>query len=278
MPTVTQAKVDSKRFGPWALITGASSGIGREFARQIAASHINVVLVARRQALLDALGAQLSRDFGIRHRVVVADLSDEGFISGLADATRDLDIGLVISNAGSANPGRFTDKDRDELAMTLRLSALAHAELALHFGRRLAKRGAGGLLFVGAMGADTGAPFMAHDGGAKAYVQSLGLALHEEFKPRGVWVTVLPPGPTDTPVLAKFGLDPKTMSIKPMKVDQTVAEGLKALSANRPIIIPGRMNRLMRAILPATVIRSMMMKMFEKMPAIANQTPRLGTQ
>jgi short-subunit dehydrogenase len=268
-----QAKVDSKRFGPWALITGASSGIGREFARQIAASHINVVLVARRQALLDALGTELSRDFGVKHRVVVVDLSDAGFIFGLADATRDLDIGLIISNAGSANPGRFMDKEREELAMTLRLSALAHGELALHFGRKLAKRGSGGLLFVGALGADTGAPFMAHDGGAKAYVQSLGLALHEELKPRGVYVTVLPAGPTDTPVLAKFGLDPKAMSIKPMKVDQTVAEGLKALSGNRPIIIPGRMNRMMRAILPATVTRSMMMKMFEKMPAVANQRP-----
>jgi short-subunit dehydrogenase len=87
-----QARVDSKRCGPWALVTGASSGIGHEFARQIAASHINVVLVARRQALLDALGTELSRDFGVKHRVVVADLSDEGFIAGLADATRDLDI------------------------------------------------------------------------------------------------------------------------------------------------------------------------------------------
>ena len=273
-----QARVDSKRFGPWALITGASSGIGREFARQIAASHINVVLVARRQALLDALGTDLSRDFGVKHRVVVADLSDAGFIVGLADATRDLDVGLVISDAGTANPGRFMDKDREELAMTLRLSALAHSELALHFGRKLAKRGTGGFLFVGAMGADTGEPFMAHDAGARAYVQSLGLALHEEFKPRGVYVTVLAPGLTDTPVLAKFGLDPKTMPIKTMKVDQAVAEGLNALVVNRAIIIPGRMNRIMRAILPATVIRFMMMKMLEKMPAIANPRAQLERQ
>jgi uncharacterized protein len=272
-----QARVDRKRFGPWALITGASSGIGREFARQIAASHISVALVARRQALLEALGAELSRDFKVKHRVIVADLSQEGFIAGLAEATSDLDIGLVISNAGSANPGRFTDKDREELAMTLRLSALAHAELALCFGRKLVKRGTGGLLFVGAMGADTGAPFMAHDGGAKAYVQSLGLALHEEFKPRGVHVTVLPPGPTDTSVLAKFGLDAKTMSIKPLKVDQVVTEGLNALSANRAIIIPGRMNRIMRGILPASLTRSMLAKMFEKMPAITKPSSQPET-
>ena len=89
-------------------------------------------------------------------------------------------------------------------------------------------------------------------------------------------MTVLPPGLTDTPVLAKFGLDPKTIPIKPMKVDQAVAEGLNALGVNRAIIIPGRMNRIMRAILPATVTRYMMMKMFEKLPAIANSRSRPG--
>lgn len=265
-----QETLDRSRFGPWALVTGASSGIGREFARRIAASRIHVVILARRRSELDTLGAELFRDFQVEHRVVVADLSAEGFITDLAEATRDLEIGLVISNAGSANPGRFTNKEPKELARTLRLSALAHAELALHFGRRLTERGSGGMLFVGAMGADTGAPFMAHDGGAKAYVQSLGLALHEEWKSRGVYVTVLPPGLTDTPVLAKFGLDAKNMPMKPLKVDQVVREGLNALSANRALVIPGRMNRIMRRIIPASMTRSMLAKMFEKIPAIAN--------
>jgi short-subunit dehydrogenase len=238
---------------------------------------MNIVLVARRQELLEAFGAELSGKFKVQHRVVATDLSEEGFITGLADATSDLDIGLIVSNAGGANPGRFTDKDPAELARTLRLSALAHAELALHFGRKLIKRGRGGLLFVGAMGAETGAPFMAHDGGAKAYVQSLSLALHEEFKPRGVYVTVVAPGPTDTSVLAEFGFDPKTMPMKPLKATNVAAEGLKALSANRPIIIPGRLNRLMRWILPASFTRSMLAKMFAKLPVIANPKHRTGT-
>lgn len=272
------ATIDGKRFGPWALITGASSGIGREFAHQIAASRIHVALVARREPLLQEVGFECSKRFGVQHRVIAADLSEETFITKLAEATRDLDVGLVISNAGSANPGRFIGKERAELAMTLRVSALAHAEIAQHFGRKLIERGGGGIVFVGAMGAATGAPFMAHDGGAKAYVQSLGLALHEEFKPYGVYVTGLLPGPTDTPVLAKFGLDPKNMPIKPMQASQAVREGLKALSANRPIIIPGRMNRIMRAVLPAAVARSMMMKMFEKMPGIAKPLPQLGIE
>jgi uncharacterized protein len=262
-----------ERFGPWAVITGASSGIGREFARQIAASGINVALVARRGSELDQVGAECSGEFDVQHRVVVADLSVEGFIGHVAEATRDLDVGLVISNAGSANPGRFLAKESSELAMTLRLSALAHAEVARHFGRRLVERGRGGLAFVGAAGAENGAPFMAHDGGAKAYVRSLALALHEELKPSGVGVTAVLPGPTDTPVLARFGLDPKTMPLKPMLAGVVAREGLQAIAANRAEIVPGRMNRLMRAIVPAGVTRSMMMRMFSNMPELADPRP-----
>ena len=194
--SVMAAKLDRKRFGPWALVTGASSGIGHEFARHIAASGLNVVLVARREPELAAVAAGLSDEFGVQCRVFAADLS-KPFIDDLTEATKDLEIGLVVSNAGGANPGRFLDKHVDELISTLNLSALAHAEIALVFGRLLEDRGRGGLLFIGAMGADGGAPYMAHDGGAKAYVQSLGLALHEELKPKGVYVTVVPPGPTE---------------------------------------------------------------------------------
>jgi len=270
------ATLDKSRFGRWALITGASSGIGKEFARQLAGSGINVVLIARREKLLAEVAIEISQTYRVEHRVIVADLSVDRFIGELTTATQNIDIGLVISNAGSANPGRFTNKEPQELAMTLRLSALAHAELALHFGPRLIRRGRGGMVFVGAMGAETGAPFMAHDGGAKAYVQSLGLALHEEWKPQGVCVTVVSPGPTDTPVLAKFGLDASTMPMKPLRVGQVVTEGLNALAANRAILIPGRMNRMMKKILPSSLTRSMLAKMFAKMPSVTNPPPRQG--
>src|SRR5262245_31862551 len=139
-----KADIDGKKFGPWALITGASSGIGREFAHQIAASGIHVALVARREQRLQEVGLACSERFNVQHRVIAADLSEEGFMTRLAEATRDLDIGLVISNAGSANPGRFSNKEPGELAMTLRLSALAHAEIALHYGHNLIKRASGG--------------------------------------------------------------------------------------------------------------------------------------
>src|SRR5260221_8706079 len=98
-----KAVLDKERFGPWALVTGASSGIGREFARQIAASGINVVLVARREALLAELGRAISAECDVQCRALAMDLSEEGFIAGLASATDDIDIGLVVSNAGTGN-------------------------------------------------------------------------------------------------------------------------------------------------------------------------------
>ena len=98
-----KAALDKRQFGPWALVTGASSGIGKEFARRIAASGINVVLVARREALLAELGRAISQEFDVQYRALAMDLSQEGFIAGLADATDDIDIGLVVSNAASAS-------------------------------------------------------------------------------------------------------------------------------------------------------------------------------
>jgi len=99
-----KTNIDKKRFGPWALVTGASSGIGKEFVRQLAASGLNVALVARRETLLDEVGQGIAKDFNVEYRTVVADLSQEGFLDKLAKATNDLDIGLVVSNAGTGNP------------------------------------------------------------------------------------------------------------------------------------------------------------------------------
>src|SRR5260370_33047013 len=139
------------------------------------------------------------------------DLSQEGFVSKLAEDTKDLDIGLVVSNAGTANPGEFLKLDRQLLEETLRLNTMSHLEIAHYFGRKLAERRRGGLILVGAMGAENGIPGIANDGGAQAYVHSLGEALHYEIKPLGVYVTVLAAGVTNTPVLDKIGVEPKNM-------------------------------------------------------------------
>jgi hypothetical protein len=107
------------------------------------------------------------------------------------------------------------------------------------------------------MGAENGVPCMANDGAAKAYVHSLGEALHYEFKPLGVYVTVLAAGFTNTAVLEKFGLDPKTMPLQPMSVEQCVSEGLSGLLKNHSRVVPGRLNRILNALVPASLARKM---------------------
>src|SRR6267143_2943062 len=256
--------LDKERFGPWALVTGASSGIGREFARQIAASGINIVLAARREDSLKEVGAEFTKRYGVEHRVVVLDFSREDFIRQLASATDDLDIGLVLSNDGTGNPGQFLKQDRQLLQAALRLSTMAHLDITHHFGAKLAKRRRGGIMLAGAMGAENGVPCMANDGAAKAYVHSLGEALHYEFKPLGVYVTVLAAGFTNTEVLEKFGFDSQTMPMNPMSVEQCVSEGLNALRENRSRIVPGRLNRIMHALVPASLARKMEADMIDK--------------
>ena len=227
-------------FGPWALVTGASSGIGAEFARQLAGAGLNVVLAARRLPLLEEVGRDIAHRFGVETRSIPVDLSEELAVEELGAAVGDLDIGVVISNAGTGFPGGFLSQDHHELLNRFRLNALSQLNIAHHFGARLVKRGRGGLLLAGAMGAANGIPFMANDAGSKAFVQSFGESLHVELKRQGVHVTVLVVPPTDTPVLAKFGLDPATMPIKPMGVQQCVSEGLRALIRNRSLCLRAR--------------------------------------
>jgi uncharacterized protein len=272
------ATIDRARFGPWAVVTGASSGIGREFARQLAANGINVVLIARRQALLAEAGREFSTQYGVEHRVVALDLTEPGFLERIAGATDDLDIGLVVSNAGTAVPGEFLSHDLDALQAVMSLNATATLEVTHHFGGRLAQRGRGGMILVSAAGSRHGVPNMANDAATKAYVLALGQALHREFARHGVTVSVLLPGMTDTPTLDKLGFQPGTSPLKPMTVEQCVAEGLAALAANRATHIAGRLNRVSDRVIPARVTSMMMGRMFrqwaERRPA--RETESIG--
>ena len=261
--------INAHQFGPWAVVTGASSGIGRELAQQLAAAGINVVLVARRLATLQELGAALARRHGVDYRAVGVDLSNPAALASIAEATADLDVGLLVSNAGAALPGPLVESDLQAQFAVLRLNTAAHLGLTHHFAQRLARRGRGGILLVSALGAVNGVPYMAHTGATKAYVASLGAGLHVELARHGVHVTVLHPGPTRTPVMAELGLDPAKLPIPPMAPDDCAREALRALARNRARCIPGRINRVSAALVPPSWTRSMMARMLSR-PASVN--------
>lgn len=149
----------AEQYGPWAVVTGASSGIGAEFAWQLAAEGLNIVLVARRGELLRALSEELEHHHGIATRCVVVDLSEESSVDALSAKLQDLDVGLVVSNAGTGQPGRFLEQDHGEQLARFRLNALSHLNIAYAFGGRLARRNGGGIILGGALGAAQGIPF-----------------------------------------------------------------------------------------------------------------------
>lgn len=234
-------------YGSWAVVTGASSGIGLAFARRCAADGLNVVLAARSEDRLRALGRELS---GVDHRVVTVDLSHPTGAADLLAATADLDVGMLVSNAGDGRPGGFLDQEPDDLRRRLTLNALTHLDLAHAFGRRFVRRGNGAMVLVAALGAIHGLPNMAHESASKSYVLNLGEALHYELAASGVKVTVMLPGNVDTPIIDRFGVDRARLPISPMPAGKAVEQTVRALLSGQATIIPDRRMRVIARLTP----------------------------
>ncbi len=256
--------IDKGKYGPWAVITGASSGIGEGFARQLAADGLNLVLVARRLPLLEKIGESLAKEFGIQYLAVEADLAQESAIEKITNATENLDVGLLISNAGTGKVAKYLSLELAEIKSVNQLNAISHLSLTHHFGRIFLERGKGGVLLSGAMGATDGVPYMSSMAGSKALLLSLGKSLHYEFRNTGINITVLEISPTDTPVIPKLGFEKNKMPMKPLPVRQCVEEALLALVDNRVSIMPGRMYRIMNALVPGSIKRNMAGNLFKK--------------
>ncbi len=229
-----------ERYGPWAVVTGASSGIGGALARRLAADGLHLVLVARRRDLLHDLAAELSGRHGVDTRVVAADLAQPSGVDALVAATADLDVGLLVAAAGFGTSGPFLGADPDaELAM-LDVNCRAVLVHALHFGRRFAARGRGGLVLLGSIVGYQGVPRAAHYAATKAYVQALGEALHLELAPRGVDVLVSAPGP----VASGFAARADMRMGAAMRPDAVARATLDALG-RRGTVVPGALSKLL---------------------------------
>lgn len=258
--------IDKNKFGPWALVTGSSTGIGEGFAKHLAANGLNLVLVARRKDLLDKLAKTLINAHKIQCRIIEADLGKEETIQKIIEETTDLEIGLLISNAGSGSVGKFFDRTAEDLKERVQLNAISHLSLTHYFGKKMAERQKGGILLTGAMGAVEGLPYMANEAGTKGYIQSLGKSLHSEFKEYNIHITVLVTTPTETPVFHKLGF--AKMPIKPNSVAQCVRESLDALAKNKMLVYPGLKFRIMRALTPESISRELTGRLLKKFNGI----------
>ena len=158
-----------KKYGPWALVTGASGGIGSEFAKQIAAKKLNVVLVARREERLRSLAKTIRDQYNADVRIIVADLAASEGIETVKRSTDDLEIGLLVNNAGREDSGRFLNMPLENVVTTLDLNVRAPLQLTHHFAQKMADRDRGGIIFMSSIVAFQGVPFVANYAATKAY-------------------------------------------------------------------------------------------------------------
>ena len=238
--------------GKTALITGASSGIGEEMARQLAAVGCNLILVARRTERLDSLAAELA---SVTVDVITADLSDpqaaEAVYAQTQAAGRQVDI--LINNAGFGFQKPLLAVDQLGMVDVNVRSLLALTQL---FATPMAERGEGWILNVASVSAWFPIPGMATYAASKACVLHLSRALHEELKPAGIVVTALCPGGTRTEFssIARERMDPDLEKAM-MPVDVVARAGLEALASGKAVVVPGALYRIMVSlvrVLPAS--------------------------
>jgi short-subunit dehydrogenase len=228
-------------YGPWAIVTGASSGIGESFSHAVARRGLRPLLVARRSDELARVAREVEVATGIRCEIVEADLASPDFIQTVTKACQSLDVGLVLSNAGYNPPGDFEERSAEELCAVLDTNCRAPVLLAEAFVPALRKRGRGGFLITGSIEGFFGVPHSAVYAASKNFVQAFGEGLWGELQPEGLDVLVLAPGATDTPLIRSRNMQ----DLPGIMTSEAVAEfGLDHLGQG-PTAIPGKGNREM---------------------------------
>jgi short-subunit dehydrogenase len=223
----------AERYGRWAVVAGASEGVGASLARQLGERGVDVVLVARRQAALDEVAAQVES----RTRTLALDLGTPGADRALAAATADLDVGLLVYNAG-ADPhmSRFLDKPLDVWQAMLARNCTSVLGAAHHFAGRMVERGHGGIALVTSGAAWAGGSHLAVYGASKAFDLLLAESLWAELAPQGVDVLAMVLGATDTPALRRVaGSRLPAVLADPEQVARDLLENLR----NGPTFPPG---------------------------------------
>ena len=236
-----------ERYGPWALVTGASAGIGAEFARQLSEKGLNLVVVARRRQRLEDLARDLESRNKVQVRIVTVDLSQSDFLPTILSVTNSIEIGLLVNNAGFGLAGHLIEHELEKELQLLDVNCRAPLVLTHVFGRQMAQRKRGGIIFVSSVSAYIATPFEASYAASKVYELFLAESLGYEFKKKGVDMLALCPGSTDTEFHEIAGSRP----VAAMAVEPVVRLALKKLGKTS-VAIPGWHNRLLVYLLKFT--------------------------
>ena len=227
------------RYGKWAVVAGASEGLGEAFAAALAARGMNVVLVARRGRILEDVGERLAAEHGIEVRCLELDLADSGFPGALKDATDDLELGVLVYNAASVPMGPFLDHDADAIEAAVDVNVRGPLRLVRALAPAMKKRGRGAVVLMSSLSGLQGSPHIAVYAASKAFNTIFAEGLWYELTPHGIDVAACVSGAVPTPgYQARFGREVPGM----LSADEAVRQTLAALGTG-PRIVPGRINR-----------------------------------
>jgi len=230
-----------KKYGDWALVTGASSGIGEEFARVLASEHINLILTARRIEKLNTLADTLQKEYPVNIITVKADLSDDNFINDIISFTSGLNVGILINNAGAGTFTEFDKSNFDKVLKMLRLNCAAPVILTHHFIQKMAGNKKGAVIFVGSIAGALPNPYMSVYSASKAFNNVLGPALWYDQKHNNIDILTIAPGGTRTEFHEKADIKKGPFIRSSKNVVHTAFRTL----GKKPFVVDGFINKSM---------------------------------
>jgi len=250
-----------EHYGPWALVSGAASGIGKEFTQQLAAQKLNIIALDRQEEALQEQVMLLERHYQVSVKGLLVDLAHPDFLDTVIRETEGLEVGLLANVAGLCVVGTLLDSPLNLLQRQIAVNCYAPLTLAHHFGCLMRERRRGGIIFVSSASAYQGTPLVTNYAATKAYNLILAEGLWDELSNAGVHVLGFAPGATNTPGFHRDHPQHKSIPMPYMEPGPTVSEAIAALGKT-PSRIAGRSNRLASFLTSRLLSRKQAIKLF----------------
>ncbi len=228
------------KYGPWAIVTGGSSGIGKELTLRLAESGLNIILVARNLESLEKTKYEIENLYPVKTENIQADLSTSEGVSTVIKETQSQEIGLLVNSAGFGTSGLFVESDLKKEQNMLAVNCEAVLSLTHYFSQRFKEQKRGGIIFLSSIVGFQGVPNAAHYAATKAYIQSLAEALSLELKPYGIDTLSAAPGPVHSGFANRANMDLGS-ALKPEDIGIPILNAL----GKKTNVYPGMLTKIL---------------------------------